>query len=313
MSVPLLKLASMMDALRGFVAVGRRMSITQAAQDLCLTQSAVSRQVQSLEDRLGVALFVRGHRSLAFTPDGERLFRSADSAVQQLQDVIGSLGPSNERRPVTVSASIGVAALWLLPRLGRFQQDHPAIDLRVAASDRVVDLQADGIDIALRYSAAASVPADAVRLFDETVAPVAHPALGLQALRSRTQIARSVLLEFDDPRRPWLRWPDWLQAMGWPQVQPRAVLRFNQYDLVVQSALAGQGIALGRLGLLRELLAAGRLMVLPTPKPGPPTDHAYWMLRAHPGSRDEVETVARWLVQQARPGLPDQPGSRSLA
>lgn len=313
MSIPLLKLASMMDALRGFVAVGRRMSITQAAQDLCLTQSAVSRQVQSLEERLGVVLFVRGHRSLAFTEDGERLFRSADSALQQLQDVIGSLGHAGERRPVTVSASIGVAALWLLPRLGRFQADHPAIDLRVAASDRVVDLHADGIDIALRYSAASGVPANALRLFDETVVPVAHPALGLKALRSRSHITRNVLLEFDDPRRPWLRWPDWLHAQGWAQVQPRAVLRFNQYDLVVQSALAGQGIALGRIGLLRDLLASGRLMVLPTLHAGPPTDHAYWMLRGDAPGRSEVDTVARWLMQQASHGHPDQPGSRSLA
>lgn len=93
MSLPLVRLPSL-DLVRGFVAVGRRMSITLAAQDLCLTQSAVSRQIHALEESLGMKLLVRGHRSIAFTPEGERLFRSADGAIQQLQDVIGELqGP----------------------------------------------------------------------------------------------------------------------------------------------------------------------------------------------------------------------------
>ena len=118
MSTPLVRLASL-DLLRGFVAVGRRMSITLAADDLCLTQSAVSRQVSALEEALGVKLLVRGHRSIAFTPEGERLFRSADSAVQQLQDAIGAIRVAAERRPVTITASIGVTGLWLLPRLAR--------------------------------------------------------------------------------------------------------------------------------------------------------------------------------------------------
>ncbi len=88
---------------RGFVAVGRRMSITLAAQDLCLTQSAVSRQVHALEEQLGVKLLVRGYRSIAFTAEGERLFRSADGALQQLQDVMGEVHARDVRRPVMLS------------------------------------------------------------------------------------------------------------------------------------------------------------------------------------------------------------------
>ena len=133
--LPLVQLTSL-DMVRGFVAVGRRMSITQAAQDLCLTQSAVSRQVAALEAQLGVRLLVRGHRSIAFTPEGERLFRSADGALQQLQDVLGSISTRGVPRPVTLSASIGVTGLWLLPRLSRLQQLHPGVDLRVSAKSR---------------------------------------------------------------------------------------------------------------------------------------------------------------------------------
>lgn len=152
MPLPIVRLPSL-DLIRGFVAVGRRMSITLAAQDLCITQSAVSRQIRALERMLGTRLFTRGHRSIAFTPAGERLFRSADSAVQQLQDAVGVIGVGSTRQPVTITCTIGIAGLWLLPRLRRFQQDHPGIEVRIAASDRVEDLRGEGIDLAIRYSA----------------------------------------------------------------------------------------------------------------------------------------------------------------
>ena len=112
MSAPLVRLPSL-DLVRGFVAVGRRMSITLAAQDLCVTQSAVSRQIHALEEALGIKLLVRGHRSIAFTPEGERLFRSADSAVQQLQDVVGELKGPTGRRMVTITSTMGLTGLWL--------------------------------------------------------------------------------------------------------------------------------------------------------------------------------------------------------
>ena len=137
MSAPLVRLPSL-DLVRGFVAVGRRMSITLAAQDLCLTQSAVSRQIHALEDALGIKLLVRGHRSIAFTPEGERLFRSADSAVQQLQDVVGELKGPIGRRMVTITSTMGLTGLWLMPRLGNFLQRHPEIEVRVSANSRAV-------------------------------------------------------------------------------------------------------------------------------------------------------------------------------
>src|SRR3954447_14911628 len=114
---PVTRLASL-DLTRCFVAVGRRMSITLAAQDLCLTQSAVSRQIQALEESLGVQLLNRGYRSISFTPAGEQLFRVADGAVQQLQDAFAALRSTADRSPVTITASNGVTALWLLPRFG---------------------------------------------------------------------------------------------------------------------------------------------------------------------------------------------------
>ncbi len=299
MSLPLVRLPSL-DLIRGFVAVGRRMSITQAAQDLCLTQSAVSRQICALEEQLGVKLLARGYRSIAFTAEGERLFRSADGSVQQLQDVLGEIHTNGVVRPVTLSASIGVTGLWLLPRLSRFQKLHPGVDLRVSANNRVADLRHDGIDLAIRYTTPSRVPDGAIRLFGESIAPVAQPSLGLKSLRSAQTLAKVTLLEFDNPSHPLLQWDDWLHALGWGEAKPQAVLRFNQYDQVIQAALDGQGVALGRLELIQPLLNDRRLVQLTAPKHRVETTHAYWLIRASEHPREDVNRVARWIEAEAQ-------------
>lgn len=299
MPTPLVRLAPL-DLIRGFVAVGRRMSITLAAEDLCLTQSALSRQVHALEDLLGVALFHRGYRSITFTPEGERLFRTADAAVQQLQEVFEILRQPQERLPVTITASIGVTGLWLLPRLNRFQQRYPNIDLRVAAIDKNLDLRAEGIDLGIRYCSAASAPPGAVRLFEEAVVPVAHPSLGLARLDDEATIGRHVLLEFEGPRRPLLRWADQLAAMGLDDARPLGMLRFNQYDQVIQAALAGQGIALGRIALIEPLLADRRLVALADGTASRTTAYGYWLYRAETKPRQDVLDVVEWIEAEAR-------------
>lgn len=296
MSLPLVRLASL-DLIRGFVAVGRRMSITLAAQDLCLTQSAVSRQILALEEQLGVKLLVRGHRAIAFTAEGERLFRSADGAVQQLQDVLGEIRIDGVQRPVMLSASIGFTGLWLLPRLSRLQALHPGVDLRVSANNRIADLRHDGIDLAIRYTTPALAPAGAARLFGESLAPVAHPSLGLRSLAEA--LGQVSLLEFDNPLHPFLQWGEWLQAQGLGELRPKGFLRFNQYDQVIQAALDGQGVALGRLELIQPLLDAGRLQRLTPPEQSTATRHAYWLIQASEQPRADVQRVAAWIAAEA--------------
>ncbi|MGE8317798.1 MAG: LysR substrate-binding domain-containing protein [Comamonas sp.] len=310
MSVPLTQLPSL-DLVRGFVAVGRRMSITLAADDLCVTQSAVSRQVRALEEALGVPLLVRGHRSIAFTPEGERLFRSADSAVRQLQDVVGVLGSQRGQPPVTLSASIGFTSLWLLPRLGRLQQQWPGLDLRVAADNQVLDLASlrhGGIDLAIRYCAEREAPEGALRLFGETLVPIAHPSLQIGRLDSPEALAGQVLLELDLPQRRWLHWADWLAALGLRDARPQGMLLFNQYDQLVQAAIAGQGIAIGRYELVAPLLADGRLVAV-----GPPglvaSPYSHWLLPASPEPSEAARKVIDWIRAEAR-GLAPLPPVR---
>lgn len=298
MPFPLSRLPSL-DLIRGFVAVGRRMSITLAAHDLHLTQSAVSRQIRALEETLGLKLLIRGHRSIAFTPEGERLFRSANSAVQQFQDVCGELKGALGKRMVTVSPTIAIAGLWLIPRLGTFLHEHPGIEVRLLANGRIVDLKSEDIDLAIRYGVREAMPKSAVHLFDEIVVPVAHPKLGLTVLDTPSILERLVLLEFDGPNHPWLQWKEWFTSQGWEGVRPRGVLRFNQYDQIIHAAVAGQGVALGRLALISPMLDDERLVILETPSAGPANEYAYWLIRAEANPRSEVLELMLWIRAEA--------------
>ena len=303
MSYPLAKLPPL-DLVKGFVAVGRHMSITQAARDLHVTQSAVSRQIRALEAHLGVALMVRGFRSVTFTPEGAQLFRMADAWLGELGELAQELRAPQRRTPVTITTTIGVASLWLLPRLGGFQAAHPDIDVRVAADNRVLDIDRESVDIAIRYSPREAVPEDAVWLFGESVVPVAHPMLNVRALNA-AELARHVLLEFDDPTRPWLQWQEWLAARRLGRARPKSMLRFNQYDQIVHAALAGHGIALGRLALIAPMLADRRLVVVGDPADA--AEHAYWLVRNARRSAPDTAVVLQWLLEQGQATARDLP------
>lgn len=303
-----------LDALRGFVAAARRMSITAAADDLCLTQSAVSRQIQALEERLGVQLFTRSSRSITLTEAGEQLFQLASPWMERLLDLTESLRQDGRLRPVTISASIGVASLWLLPKLGAFQTAHPHIDVRLAASNRVMDLERDGIDLAIRYSPATPATEGGLRLFDEEVAPVASPAVAASAFGRPGLLAdpllAHVLLDFDDRGRPWLHWDYWLKAQGLEQRKPKGYLHFNQYDQVIQAAVEGHGVALGRLALLLPMLKDGRLVARMDQRLQV-DDNGYWLMQAPGKQREEVAVFRDWLLAQAALTLEElaQPGT----
>lgn len=304
MPVPLVRLSAL-DFVRGFVATGRRMSMALAAEDLCLTPSALSKQIASLEESLGVRLLVRGHRSIAFTREGAELYQAANAAMERLQDAIGNILPAVEGKPVTITASIGVTALWLLPRLGRLQAAHPDIDIRVAADNAVLEPRARDIDLSIRYCAEAMAPNSAIRLFGETVRPVASQLIGIDRIQTPDDLSDLVLLELDETRCPWLQWSGWMASAGWEFTRkPKGMLRFNHYDSVIQAAIGGQGIALGRMELLGPILKAGQLQAMRTPVAEATCDHAYFLVIADKFPRRSVMRVADWIEAQTRPPCP---------
>jgi LysR family glycine cleavage system transcriptional activator len=303
-NVPLPMLLNLppLDAIRGFVAVARRMSITLAAKDLCLTQSAVSRQVQSLEEHLGTPLLIRKHRAIALTAEGDRLFELASPWLDRLSEYSESLRQGDRLRPVTITAPISATALWILPRLGAFQQAHPNIDVRVSANNGVINLKQESFDLAIRYARAGDVPVGAVWLFGEKVLPVASKKVAARAFNNPDALLNEVLLEFDEAARPWLQWSDWLTAAGLPGAKPKAYLHLNQYDQVIQAAIEGHGVALGRVALVLPMLKDGRLVALADKGFGN-SDYAYWLIDESPSPRSEVREFRDWIIGEVQLGV----------
>lgn len=289
--------------LRAFEAVARRLSFRGAAEELHLTQPAVSRQIRGLEDELGAQLFSRGTRHVELTGAGSTLLRSVEPLLAQLDGTVRHIRSAQRRQPVAVTTFASFASLWLLPRLQSFQAAHPESDIRISASDRLADFDDLEIDVALRYCLPKDVPPGSPQLFGEVLTPVASPAL-LQRLPLQTpaDLAQHTLLEEDDPRpsAEFLSWRHWLRLMAPPRLEPRGWMYLNFTYQQIQGALAGQGVALARVALVRELLLRGEL-VEPFGAAGRiASPFSYWLVR-WPARRDRpvVTAFEDWLLQQA--------------
>lgn len=256
-----------LDLVRGFEAAARCLSFTRAAQELFVTQSAVSRQVQALEEFLGVRLFERRHKALELTQAGQAYYRSASAALAELRAATQRLRESTRGHVLTVTTTVSFASIWLVPRLGRFRQAHPGIDVRLAATHLVLDLAREGIDVAIRDIPAGQGPPGAVRLVGERLCPVASPAYLRESKAPLTRpedLRHHVMLALHDPqgRWPWLAWAAWLEANGVDGLAPAGTLTYDQYDQVLNAALHGQGVALGRMSVVESLVEEGRLVAL---------------------------------------------------
>ena len=259
-----------LEFLRGFEAAARHLSFTRAAAELFLTQSAVSRHIQALEAFVGVPLFERRHKALALTPAGEAYHRTVAQSLDLLREATRRLRETRTGHVLTVTTTVSFAALWLVPRLSRFRREHPQVDVRIAATFEVVDLEREGIDIAIRDCALAKAPPGAVFLVGEQLMPVCSPDYVREAKREKRPLSRPadlrhhVLLNLHDaPRRwPWLTWAAWFEAMGVADLVPATTLTFDQYDQVLNAAVHGQGIALGRMSLAAQYVRSKRLVAL---------------------------------------------------
>ena len=260
-----------LQALRAFVEVGQRGSIKAAAEALHVTSGAVSQQIRLLEERVGMALFTRERQGLRLTEAGARVhptllaaFAQIGSASQALEDMLG-------RQTLTVSTVATFAAAWLVPRLGRFNQRHPHIEVRVEATSALVDLRRDRVDVALRHGLGDYPGLQVTRLMAPVLVPVASPALmaGQPPIATPADCLRYPLLH-DTDRADW---PLWLAAHGAQDGSADAAraLRGSAFEddfLLIRAAEAGQGLALVPQLYAQEEIAAGRLVqVLDLPWP----------------------------------------------
>jgi LysR family glycine cleavage system transcriptional activator len=286
-----------LDAIRGFESAARHLSFTAAAEELCITQSAVSKQVKSLEDALGTALFLRGGKGLSLTPQGRELYEAARASLAQLASAVDRLLAA-DRESVAVTTTPSFAALWLAPKLAKFQQLEPAIDVRVDASEARVNLEREGMDLAVRLYPVQPGDEGPPPLLQEQALLVAAPGVAAR-INSAADILSTPLLVYYDPatRFPWMSWPDWYERLGLKQAAQQPCLYFSQYEHVLTAAVQGAGIAIGRTPLVLPLLRSGQLKVV---LPGQTVDGLAYRIvtSAHSTGRPAVQKFRDWLERE---------------
>ncbi len=288
-----------LDALRVFEAAARYLSFTQAADELHVTQAAVSQRIRSLEESLGVPLFKRLNRALLLSDDGQALYQPVRDALDQMADAVERLTESEQTGVLTVTTLHSFASTWLVPRLKRFRERHPEIDVRITTSDGLVDLNREDVDVAVRYGRGDWPGLLVVRLMTEEVFPVCSPDLLGKgpSLEKPSDLARHTLLH-DDMQADW---GTWLMAAGAPEVDHARGPWFFHSNLVIQAAVAGEGVALGRSVLVADELASGRLV-----KPfdvSLPVEFAYYVVSPRATKdRPKVKAFRQWLLEEAGTG-----------
>ena len=290
-----------LDLLRSFEAAARHLSFTLAAQELHLTQSAVSRQIQQIEEGLGVPLFARHHRALTLTEAGRVMQRAVVDSLERLRDATELVRAIPAGRQVSLTCTPGFASLWLIPRLARFTASHPLVDVRMSATLEVQDLERTHIDLAVRFCAMRQ--GLGAPLFEESVMPVCSPRLttdGSHPLKKPADLVHHTLLAVDMPQGTALTmdWEPWIKLMGLPEIRSKNTVRFSQYADAIGAAVAGQGVAIGRFPLLNDLLQDGRLV---TPfSGGAASQRAYYIDQSTRAAHNpDAQDFARWLRAEA--------------
>lgn len=293
-----------LDLLRGFNAAARHLSFTRAAQELSLTQSAISRGIRTLEQQLGQPLFHRVHRALQLAPAGQKLLQTTEEVFARIDDVAAQLIDS--KRVLAITTTTALASLWLAPRLPRFNRLHAGIDVRIVASDAPVDLEREQIDIAIPFVPhGAHPPPTGERLLECEFFPVCSPALAndpAHPLRTPADLAHHVWLDHDTIRdgRPWSKWDVWFKGTGTSPVKPVSMLRFSHGDQMIAATLDGSGVAMGGRPHLARQLRDGVLCAPFGPEAVAPVGAFFVHIRPAAASQDAVQAFVAWLRSEAR-------------
>lgn len=303
--------------LRAFECAARHGSFTRAAEELFVTQGAISQNVKHLEGELGFALFVRQGRQLHLTAEGRRLAQATGDALDQIATTLIELRREESGGILTVSTLPSFAMQWLIPRLGRFRDRYPEIDIRIHTDDRPVDFIREDIDMAVRYGAH---PTDdrhhvSVPLMEEQVFPVCSPRLMASGpALDRPEDLRHILLIHDETDRGvqgcGYNWESWFGQVGISGIDTSRGPSYYHGHMVIQAAEAGQGVALTRTSLAEDAIRQGRLIRLfDIEYPAPDAYYVVWPKNrvANP----KIRAMCDWLLEEAgqlrQPEPPDTP------
>ncbi|MBI3709095.1 MAG: transcriptional regulator GcvA [Proteobacteria bacterium] len=288
-----------LNSLRAFEAAARHLSFTKAADELSVTQAAVSHQVKALEERLGVTLFRRLPRGLLLTDEGQALLPELSDAFERLGRAVDRVGARGADGVLSVSLMATFALSWLVPRLPRFQAAHPEIEVRVSTTSRLVDFAREDVDAAIRHGRGQWLGLRADKLFDYAVTPLCGRAFK-DKLRRPQDLLDVPLLDDVDDQGEWLMW---MEAAGVKRRGRGPVARFDSTQIAVQASIDGLGVALGSPELFARDIAAGSIfqpfkLVVPIGK-------AYWLVYPETAAdRPKIAAFRAWCLAEATASRP---------
>ncbi|NKB65292.1 MAG: LysR family transcriptional regulator [Gammaproteobacteria bacterium] len=294
-----------MDTLASFEAAARLQSFTLAAKELHITQAAVSRQMRLLEDSLKTPLFHRAHRSVSLTTRGKEFYSTITLALTHIANATRSLRDNPKSQQITIVADQSIAWLWLMPRLARFRECFPGVDVRLIVSDHKADYVADDVDIALTFGPGHWPGFNHILLFEEEIFPVCSPAylqerqdvLAYEGADLNDLLKTGTLLDLEDDQWGWVNWQVWMTEMGLSHLPTNNAININNYPLVLESARNGMGFALGWKHLVDELLEKGEL-VRPFERYYR-SDKGYYLLTRKMGTANEgIIGFRNWVCNQ---------------
>ncbi|MBR9899412.1 MAG: LysR family transcriptional regulator [Rhodospirillales bacterium] len=284
--------------LRIFEAVGRLGSLTRAANELGLSQPAVTYQIKRVEDQLGVSLLHRSQGGSRLTDAGEVLFEAVKSSVENIDKAVRDTRRSSQDHAVRIFTDFGFAAFWLMPRVTDFRRLHPEAEVHIIASQGLDDELGRETDAAMLFGSAEDFPDTAQLLIPERVVPVCTPGFleRFGPFDDPAQFARAPLLHLEvTGKSRWLTWESWLADHGIDRKPAQGDLGLNTYGFVIQAALAEQGVALGWRGLIEHHIEQGSLVTVGAEVSRP--DRGYWVVPSRSVS-DTTTTLLDWLTNE---------------
>ncbi|MEO9874075.1 MAG: LysR substrate-binding domain-containing protein [Anderseniella sp.] len=296
-----------LNALKAFEAVSRHLNYVRAAEELRVTPAAVKQLVGKLEEALGTQLVKRSGRGLELTSSGQSGCKLLASGFSQIRGAVDMMRPPDTRKRLIVSVEPSFATAWLVPKLDGFRESNGEVDVLIDSSLKIVDIENDAADIAVRFGLSPQDNLVSHRLFDEQLCAFCSPSLasGPHKLKEIDDLRHATLLHWDlsdlswaHATKRWMGWQPWLTQVGAGHISSATGIRFSDYNLAVQAAIAGQGVVLGSLPVLHDLVEAG-LLVCPFPD-RVVTDIGYDLVTTQRGlRRPEVQSFMDWIIAEA--------------
>ncbi|KQV46009.1 MULTISPECIES: transcriptional regulator GcvA [unclassified Duganella] len=278
-----------LSALRAFEAAVRHDNFSRAAAELCLTHGAISHQVRTLEEELGVQLFTRNGRQVTATPEAQRYAATVARCLAELADGAAELRPQQGLQRLSVTSIPSFAARWLAPRLRQFIEQHPEVEVILQVGQQLQDLAQEGIDIGIRFGRGKYPGLETERLSGEVLYPVASPRYRQGELpRCPSDLEQATLLRSEDP------WTPWFQAAELCLPEPSGGVMFDDLSMQIRAAVDGDGVALVRHIVAMQEIASGHLVRL-FDLAIPCADEYYLVIPPHAMQKPQVRAFRKWL------------------